>query len=868
MLRKRCQLLGLSLGFVGLSVVTSQTVPSIAPVLAASVGAPTLVNPSNQGGYTETTVASDPSNSQNLFVGSNQGDCSPIGNLQPIQGFLSTDSGLSWSHTSSPPITGNGALDPAPAFDSAGALYYGYLDINCTLSRGNLVVAKSTDKGTTWGSPATIDSFASNPYHPDKPMMLVDTTSGSPFNNRPYIVYSRVPDPSGQQPLELSYFNGTSWSNPPTTVDGGIDIGGALAVGPSSGKLYASWWDFSTGAIRIAASTNGGASFSAATTVASTSLLGQFYQLPSYTGNGIADNPSLGVDRTGGFSNGNLYLVWNDTLAPPAVAPTANATTGGVLPPGTYLAAYTYMTSFGETATSPVASITLTSGQNAIQIPGLSGVPTNVTGVRYYLVGVPSGSGIATGFVGSGAVSGGTAAGVFIGGGSGNQQPPPKGTMHIFFSRSTDSGAHWSTRVRLDVGNPNDAWEPTLSVDQSNGRVAVAWYDRRDDPGNGLYRVYYSQSADGGSTFPAQQTAVSSSPGDPTANPYEGTGDYMGIASLNGSAHPVWVESHTIPNVSGPIMQVWTATVNEQPSAPWNPQPGSPGVRWQGGLVYHAGLGEALMYGGGDQTGFYSDTEVWNMGWGAIFGTGPAGDEKGPAMAYDAARGTTVLFGGFATDVNGTPIFFNDTYTFDGTVWTKRTPVTSPSPRAYSSMAYDEARGLVVLFGGLDAKGAVMGDTWTWDGTNWSKRTMKGPAGRSGGAMTYDPLRGRTVLFGGQGSRKCQTFGDTWTWDGGSWTPLSPMPSPSPRYGSGLAYDAMTGTSILFGGESCQQNNLADLNDTWSWTGSSWAPLNPANPPSPRHYFQMTYDAATTTLLLFGGGNVNGTTIYGDTWTY
>jgi hypothetical protein len=104
---------------------------------------------------------------------------------------------------------------------------------------------------------------------------------------------------------------------------------------------------------------------------------------------------------------------------------------------------------------------------------------------------------------------------------------------------------------------------------------------------------------------------------------------------------------------------------------------------------------------------------------------------------------------------NGTPIFFNDTYTFDGTVWTKRTPVTSPSPRAYSTMAYDEARGLVVLFGGLDAKGAVLGDTWTWDGTNWSKRTMKGPPARSGSAMTYDPLRGKTVLFGGQGSRKC-----------------------------------------------------------------------------------------------------------------
>src|SRR5438132_2162379 len=65
--------------------------------------------------------------------------------------------------------------------------------------------------------------------------------------------------------------------------------------------------------------------------------------------------------------------------------------------------------------------------------------------------------------------------------------------MSIHFSRSTTGGASWSNPVLVDIGNSNDAWEPTVAVDQSNGRLTLAWYDRRDsvftDP-NHLYRVY------------------------------------------------------------------------------------------------------------------------------------------------------------------------------------------------------------------------------------------------------------------------------------------------------------------------------------------------------------------------------------------
>ena len=50
----------------------------------------------------------------------------------------------------------------------------------------------------------------------------------------------------------------------------------------------------------------------------------------------------------------------------------------------------------------------------------------------------------------------------------------------------------------------------------------------------------------------------------------------------------------------------------------------------------------------------------------------------------------------------------------------ERFPATSPSARGGSAMAYDAARGRVVLFGGADVDGTPLGDTWTWDGTTWA----------------------------------------------------------------------------------------------------------------------------------------------------
>ena len=55
-----------------------------------------------------------------------------------------------------------------------------------------------------------------------------------------------------------------------------------------------------------------------------------------------------------------------------------------------------------------------------------------------------------------------------------------------------------------------------------------------------------------------------------------------------------------------------------------------------------------------------------------------------------------VLFGGNDGTSN-----LNDTWVWDGSNWIQQFPATSPSPRMWMSMTYDESRRQLVLFGGF-----------------------------------------------------------------------------------------------------------------------------------------------------------------------
>ena len=89
--------------------------------------------------------------------------------------------------------------------------------------------------------------------------------------------------------------------------------------------------------------------------------------------------------------------------------------------------------------------------------------------------------------------------------------------------------------------------------------------------------------------------------------------------------------------------------------------------------------------------------------------------------------------------------------------WTQVGPF-EPSIRDSHAMAYDSARGVTVMFGG--ASPSFNNETWEWDGTHWTMRTNTGPSPHSGAAMVYDSVRNVTVLFGGDGSSGYN--GETW----------------------------------------------------------------------------------------------------------
>jgi Galactose oxidase, central domain len=80
-------------------------------------------------------------------------------------------------------------------------------------------------------------------------------------------------------------------------------------------------------------------------------------------------------------------------------------------------------------------------------------------------------------------------------------------------------------------------------------------------------------------------------------------------------------------------------------------------------------------------------------------------------MAYDTVRQRVVLFGG---SPNTTSAAVNDTWEYDGTTWTQRTPATSPPARNSHAMVYDSTHQVTVLFGGC------CNDTWLWNGTTWT----------------------------------------------------------------------------------------------------------------------------------------------------
>ncbi len=252
---------------------------------------------------------------------------------------------------------------------------------------------------------------------------------------------------------------------------------------------------------------------------------------------------------------------------------------------------------------------------------------------------------------------------------------------------------------------------------------------------------------------------------------------------------------------------------------------GPPG-RTNAGAAYDAGRGVAVVAGGARK----SNGSTWEIVGDSWLGDraswrriGDIAARDHQALVEDGAGGV-LMFGGIPADRSAP--WPPDTWQLKGDGWT-RVATDGPAGRGRTALAFDRARGHVVLFGGVsgpsgpDQAQTFFDDTWIWDGKAWKKAASGGPRGRYAHAMVFDERAGVVLLYSGAAAHRDAPLGDMWQWDGRSWTEIALTgPTPGHRYQPVMVYDRARQRTVLYGG-------IGGPADTWEWDGRSWRAIVP-----------------------------------------
>jgi hypothetical protein len=187
----------------------------------------------------ELAVAVDPENPQHIVAGSNDyfyrfnNSTGARQAIVPTGFFTSFDGGQTWVDGQIPMRSGNGAGDPAPAFDAKhDVVLMAQLENTGGLSgpwvsQGDISVSRSTNGGLRWSEPITVMQGtgagigpSNNAVFYDKEWLTVDNNPGSPFYGRAYVTATRFLNGRfgsyAESPIYLSYSDdgGRTWSTP------------------------------------------------------------------------------------------------------------------------------------------------------------------------------------------------------------------------------------------------------------------------------------------------------------------------------------------------------------------------------------------------------------------------------------------------------------------------------------------------------------------------------------------------------------------------------------------------------------------------------------------------------------------------------
>ncbi|MDT3739021.1 MAG: T9SS type A sorting domain-containing protein [Candidatus Kapabacteria bacterium] len=290
---------------------------------------------------TETWMAINPSNPNNLVATCNDNAFLGGAGGFKMSAFVTTDGARNWTHRPTPANTGqwitpsgNQAtiFDPAVTFDSKGNVYYAYGFSETSwgsedkdTEKNGVFVVKSTNGGTTWdaltqGSPNGIVAISTdglkpsgNPFH-DRYTIGADITEGSKYKDNIYITWRVFRGQDGVV-FSRSTDGGETWSNYRRIAYGGQAP--QPVTGPN-GEVYVTWIDYDISGYSRAMfikSTDAGSSFGTPIEAQKVMSIGDRhatsgrYVLKSKQDIRVSSVPQMVSDNSKSPYRGNLYIV-------------------------------------------------------------------------------------------------------------------------------------------------------------------------------------------------------------------------------------------------------------------------------------------------------------------------------------------------------------------------------------------------------------------------------------------------------------------------------------------------------------------------------------------------------------------------------
>jgi hypothetical protein len=229
------------------------------------------------------------------------------------------------------------------------------------------------------------------------------------------------------------------------------------------------------------------------------------------------------------------------------------------------------------------------------------------------------------------------------------------------------------------------------------------------------------------------------------------------------------------------------------------------------------------------------------------------------SMAYDPADGYVLyLPGGNCTGQSSQA----SVWTFSAGQWTPHPSWTAPTNGSYFALVWDPATRYVLGYDGAQS--------WSFSGGTFQNLTphlSSSPTHRTGSSMVYDAADGVVLLFGG--TTRSGNLNDTWVFNGTGWRHLATFYAPPAGADYPISFDPATGRVVMLTDPpSLSESSPCRLrcNYTWTYVSGGWTNASIAVGDPPSGYWTFVSDPAANCSLLIGWPDAQPSLVHGDVW--